>query len=593
MQIQRDMKEMELELTGSRAEQQHRAVVSDPVGRRASAALRVFAIAAIGLVLTACGGGGGSSSGDGGSGGVGNVTVTVTDEAGDEVFAASVTATNGGTTKSGTTAPDGTVTLSGLPVGSTSITVSKDLYDTATKSVSVPRDSTAAAAVKINRKKGSIAATVTDQFDTPIQNATITAAVDGKNITGKTAADGKVTLASIPTGTVAVSVVASGFKNPAVQNLAVAENLETPLLSRLERSTQAAGGFVVSRVVGTPTNNGKTIQFSVQLLVVDESSAAIESLGPADFILQDCVVVTTAPNNAPECIRSSSVSNDVGYTVTSVPTAPATFALIPGNPAKPYAAALVLDQSDSIRDSDPTDARIFASKTFLKKVGANDRVVLSAFAADAGEFALAKIPVPPLTIYPLPNSGTEPLFTADGTSYFDELDELAKQEGGETPLYASLDSMVDYTALNAPPGIPGQLKAAVLFSDGDDTDCTKPSATPCLAARDAVIIKALDKGVDLFTIGLSDQVNFEAMAELADRGNGMFLFAEFAEQLIPIYGALGNLLSRSLATYEVTWTIEADAAGAFLPGRTILGTVQVRTASNPVNLPVIVRIAAP
>jgi hypothetical protein len=306
--------------------------------------------------------------------------------------------------------------------------------------------------------------------------------------------------------------------------------------------------------------------------------------------LQDCVVDTTPPNNAPECIRSSSVSNDVGYTVTSVPTAPATFALIPGNPAQPYAAALVLDQSDSIRDSDPTDARIFASKTFLEKVGANDRVVLSAFAADAGQFALAKIPVKPLTIYPLPNSGDEPLFTADGTSYFDELDELAEQEGGETPLYSSLNSMVDYTAKHAPPGIPGQLKAAVLFSDGDDTDCINPTA--CQTARNAVIDNALAKGVDLFTIGLSDEVNFEAMAELADRGNGIFLYAEFAEQLIPIYGALGNLLSRSLATYEVTWTIEADAAGAFLPGRTILGTVQVRTASNPVNLPVIVRITA-
>ena len=31
------------------------------------------------------------------------------------------------------------------------------------------------------------------------------------------------------------------------------------LLSKLERSTQAAGGFVLSRVVGTPTSNGQTI----------------------------------------------------------------------------------------------------------------------------------------------------------------------------------------------------------------------------------------------------------------------------------------------------------------------------------------------
>jgi len=568
---------MEPELASSRAEQPYRATVSDPVGRRASAALRVFAVAAIGLVMTACGGGGGGSGGGGGgggNGGVGNVTVTVTDEANAAVPGALVAAG----TKSGTTAADGTVTLSGLPSGAATVTVSKDLYVTATKSVSIPRDSTAAAAVKINRKKGSIAATVTDQFG-PIQNATITATVDGKNFKDKTDANGKVTLASIPTGSVAVSVVASGFKNKTVvPNPTVAENAETLLPITLERSTQAAGGFVLSRVVGTPTNNGQTIQFKVQLLIVDENSAAVETLTPGDFTLQRCVVDAT--NTAPECIRSASVSEDVGYAVSIPPsesTVPPTFLLIDGNDPKPYAAAMVLDQSDSIKDSDPTDARIFASKTFLEKVGVNDRVVLSAFAVDSGTFNLAKIPVQPLTIY-----GS---FTADGASYFDVLDQLAKQEGGETPLYDSLNSMVDYTRTNAPPGIPGQLKAAVLFSDGEDTVCADKKV-----CRDNVINNAIASGVDLFTIGLSDKVDFEAMAELADRANGMFLFAESAEQLLPIYGALGNLLSRSLATYEVTWTIQADAAGAFLPGRTILGSVQVRTASNPVNLPVIVRI---
>ena len=487
---------MEPELTSSRVEQGYRAAVSDPVGRRASAALRVFAVAAIGLVMTACGGGGGSSGGGGGGGG-------------------------GATT-------------------------------------------------------GSIAATVTDQFAAPIQNATITATVGSQSFTRNTAADGKVALTGIPAGSVAVSVVASGFKNPAARNVTVTANQTTDFLSQLERSTQAAGGFVTSRVVSLPTNNGQTIEFKVQLLVVNENSEAVENLTPADFTLKDCVV--DASNTAPECIRAASVNDDVGYVVSVLPSAPATFAPIPGKPAQPYAAAMVLDQSDSIKDSDPTDARIFASKLFLDKMGVDDRVVLSAFAVDSGTFNLAKIPVQPLTIY-----GS---FTADGASYFNDLDQLAKQEGGETPLYDSLYSMVDYTKTNAPPGIPGQLKAAVLFSDGEDTVCADKKV-----CRDKVINYATaSPRVDLFTIGLSDKVDFEAMAELADRGNGMFLFAESAEQLIPIYGALGNLLSRSLATYEVTWTIQAAAPGAFKPGRTILGSVQVRTASNAVNLPVIVRI---
>ncbi len=96
--------------------------------------------------------------------------------------------------------------------------------------------------------------------------------------------------------------------------------------------------------------------------------------------------------------------------------------------------------------------------------------------------------------------------------------------------------------------------------------------------------------VDIFTIGLSDEVDFESLAELADRGNGVFLFAENAEQLIPIYGSLGNLLSRSLATYKIKWTIQAAAPNTFLVGRSILGRVQIRTGSSTTNLPIVVRI---
>jgi hypothetical protein len=423
---------------------------------------------------------------------------------------------------------------------------------------------------------GTIAGTVTDQFNTPIENATVTATVGSQSFNRRTAADGTVTLTNIPTGTAGVVVTASGFKNSASQNLAITANNTTSFTQILERSTQAAGGFVLSRVVGAPTNNGQTITFSLQLLVVNESSQAVTTLTAADFTLQPCTPDTS--KSGPECIRAIP-ADDTAYTV---PTAtPNPFAQIPANAAKPYAAAMLLDQSNSIETSDPTDARIFASKVFMDGVGVNDRVVLAAFADNSATEPsnVAKIPTPPLTIF-----GT---FTADGDSFFDELDQLAKLEGGTTPLYSSLDSMVDYTQANAPTGIAGQLKAVVLFSDGEDTDPACLNERDCL---DASVANALAKEVDIFTIGLSDKVNFESMAELADRANGVFLFAESAEQLIPIYGALGNLLSDSLAKYEVTFTIQAAEANTFVSGRTILGSIQVSTASNPVNLPIIVRI---
>ena len=60
-------------------------------------------------------------------------------------------------------------------------------------------------------------------------------------------------------------------------------------------------------------------------------------------------------------------------------------------------------------------------------------------------------------------------------------------------------------------------------------------------------------GLRFFTIGLSTGIDFEAMAELANQTGGAFLFAENAEQLIPLYGTVGDLLSLSLPTYRLTF----------------------------------------
>lgn len=567
-----------MERKTSRPDDSENFVVSpvSRIGSRMQSAVRLIAIACFGITLAACGGGGGSDGGGGGggtTGGTGGVTVTVTDEANAALAGANVSATSGTVTQTGATAADGTVTLSGIPAGSASLSVSKDLYDAVSRSVTITRDTTATAAVRLTRKTGTITGTVTDQFSTPIPNATVSAAIDGKTFSGRTAADGKVTLTRVPTGAVAVNVTAAGFKNPAAQNLTVAENATTDFSQTLERLTQVASGLVSSVSVASSvvSNSGQTIQFEVQILVVDEASAAVDSLTAADVTLLPCTVDTTL--SGPECIRSSPI-NDVGYTVTTQDA----FVSVPAQPRKPYAAALVMDQSNSIKFSDETDARIFASKVFMEKVGVDDRVVLSAFAASSAT-QTALIPTPPLAIY-----GT---FTADGPGYFDELNQLSALEGGTTPLYDSLDSMIDFTRTNAPTDIAERLKAVVLFTDGDDTVCPLAEQVAC---KDNAIQNANASQVDIFTIGLSDQVNFEVLAELADRGNGVFLFAENAEQLIPIYGSLGNLLSRSLATYKIKWTIQADAPNTFVVGRSILGRIQIRSGSSTTNLPIVVRI---
>jgi hypothetical protein len=269
----------------------------------------------------------------------------------------------------------------------------------------------------------------------------------------------------------------------------------------------------------------------------------------------------------------------VAYTVLGPGAAPS-FEALPGGTPQPYAAALAFDQSASIERNDPTDARIFSAKEFLKSLGGSDVAAVAAFAD--GETAGAKIPVRPVTIYPV----GAPSFTSNGRDLFDELDSLATLEGGGTPLYEALCRAMDFSVASAPAGV---RRAVVVFTDGRDDPAGATGTYSCRTLASAVA-KSIATDVDIFSIGLSGEVDGNALATLAAAGNGVFLFAEDVTQLIPIYGSLGNLLSGSLSTYRLSFRITADAAGTFAPGRNVRGVLSVAAPSNTVNLPFVVRI---
>ena len=63
---------------------------------------------------------------------------------------------------------------------------------------------------------------------------------------------------------------------------------------------------------------------------------------------------------------------------------------------------------------------------------------------------------------------------------------------------------------NAPAGL---RKAIVIFTDGEDSECA--DIDNCRAKRGRVIDRANAADISLFTIGLSSQVDFEALGELA------------------------------------------------------------------------------
>lgn len=133
---------------------------------------------------------------------------------------------------------------------------------------------------------------------------------------------------------------------------------------------------------------------------------------------------------------------------------------------------MLLDQSGSIKQSDPTGARLCSTKAFLAGMGANDAALLAALI------------------------------------------------GGNPPLYDSLDSLRRQVVGDSALAV-GKSKPVVVFSDGADTRCASPEA--CRSRRASSIANARQDQIRIFTIGLSNGVDVVAMAELAHQSGGAFL----------------------------------------------------------------------
>jgi hypothetical protein len=143
--------------------------------------------------------------------------------------------------------------------------------------------------------------------------------------------------------------------------------------------------------------------FEIELVLVDGDSRPIENLNSANFVLRAC---TPDPaNDRVDCVRGADTNADRAYTPAT--SAPAASVQVPGGPVRPYAAALLLDQSgDPAR---PMAARLFSAKAPVGSVQMTKPC--SPYPSGPG----AIIPTPPLTTF-------GPFRTASGPSYFPTLD---------------------------------------------------------------------------------------------------------------------------------------------------------------------------
>lgn len=417
---------------------------------------------------------------------------------------------------------------------------------------------------------GLLKITVTDTFGAAVAGATVVAQQATATVSGETSTDG-VALLSInwPSGSAGLTVSRETFVDQQVA-MTVAAGQLNQVNVELDRMRAAAGGSLTSRSGQLPAADaaGQQLSFEVEIVVVDADAQAIEGLGVSSFALRACT--PDAATDKGDCLRGGDGVADVAY--TPVAATPEALEVIAAGIVRPYAAGLLLDQSGSIALSDPTGARLFSAKAFLGSMGSDDQTLVAAFASGTA----ARIPTPPLATYP-PFRGQ-----ATASALFPTLDELATLVGGNTPLYQSVDTLREQIVADTtlPTTLP---KAVVVFTDGADTECT--AVDDCQLRRQQSIQGAVADGLRYFTIGLSDEVDVETLGELANGTGGVFLYAENAEQLLPLYGSVGKLLSLGLPTYRLRFTVQAAAPDSFKPGRKLLGRVQVTHAHGSFDVP--------
>jgi hypothetical protein len=332
-------------------------------------------------------------------------------------------------------------------------------------------------------------------------------------------------------------------------------------------TAEPAGGITRAWVpAGGVSVDGRTLEFSLEIVQVT-NEGEYWAFGTDAVRVAGCTPDQSndLPRFRPDCIAGTD-GFDASYDGMAISVGKGEAADAPA----PGAAVLLIDQSTDVIVSDSADARLFAAKYFLTLADEGARMVLAAFSSDdsaSGQFSL--LPQKPVTVFPLEN----PQFTAHGRSYFETVDKLAALEGGASPLYAAIDSMLDFAAADPQQGA----KAVIVVTNGRDETCG--TRIECRSILDAVVQKSKASRVPIVTVGLGSAAgaaDHEALGLLSQSvANGAAYWAPNPQQLTMVLGDVHSFLARSKDTLEVAFRIESPVAGAFASGRTVIGQVSL------------------
>ena len=445
--------------------------------------------------------------------------------------------------------------------------------------------------------RGTVVVTVTDSLGAPLAGAKVDINTYWVDEDKQALADsnGRAEVKDVIADTFSVTVYGPesfGYAPPRI--LAANGVLQVEVIAK--PVAEASGGIAQALVpAGGVSDDGRTLEFSLQIVQVPNSDGEYWAWG------NDAVrVVACDPDSGndlplfqPDCV-SGPDGFDASYAAAGAGAAlsvAAVEALKGTNQPASVSTALLLDQSSGVIASDPADRRLFAAKYFLNSATTSSPMLLAAYAADSpatGQVAL--LPQKPVTIFPLEN----PYFTSTPREYFPTVDLLATLEGGSAPLYAAIDRLLDVVG-NGPMGTGTDTTAIVVITDGHDDTCG--SRAECQKVRDALIEKSRLSGVAIVTVGLAQaqgEADRESLGLLTGgTSHGAAFWASDPKQLAPILGSVGEFLSDTKRILKADFRVQSPVAGAFAPGRTVLG--QVRFEWCPwdcyyTNIPFVVRV---
>jgi hypothetical protein len=429
---------------------------------------------------------------------------------------------------------------------------------------------------------GSITVTVVDALGDPVPFAEIQIPSESAGRSGRAGGDGRAAFSDIAAGRVDV--------------LAYRVGDEDVWYSGTASSDLAVGGHVEIRVVATPTGNPA---FATTRPIVGPSGVSadgrsltfrltLESVVTSDwdgygFAVNLAPCVPDATNDSgvfrADCVEGAA-GFDSAYDVAEPSTSVVTHFEETGS-SQPYAAALLVDQSRHIVDSDRWNRRLFGIKHFVGTLD-DEQVSLSAFAADEPDGGqAAQLPNKPVTVV------AEQLDASD----YAAIDNLAALEAGAAPLADALDRTIDRIA--ALPLPVGHQRYVVALTDGRDDTCG--TADQCRLARQTLVDKstAMEVAVMLLVLPGGGEADRRNVADLVTASGGRAFWLEGPEQIPMLLGNLGPSLQSSGNTADVLFRIESGTAGTFVSGRTVRAEVNVEICPWDCyvwSLPIAVRI---